>query len=257
MPSNELFQRKLDTMDKKLEYMYSRLGGEDLEKGVEIKGLKNLDEYQQLVVSIRNKINKVKEMMEKRNENIKINGYQSKDRIMADNKINVTIKEVEEDINTVEILVKKKAAKYSPEDLKNRNKTISLLRNNLVLIRDELLGEKANVKDDDDAPKKIFGDYKDTDSDQVSLGHVKVDVDGKDEEEKYEDRELTDNEKKALEQFNKNDEELDEILEKVIIGLGQIEDKGAKLNQQINRQNEMIKNTTKKVEKTNLRLRQK
>mmetsp|Transcript_5008 Transcript_5008/g.5705 ORF Transcript_5008/g.5705 Transcript_5008/m.5705 type:complete len:266 (-) Transcript_5008:27-824(-) len=220
-----------------------------------MKGLKNLDEYQQLVLTIRNKINKVKEDMEKRKDNIKINGYQSKDRILADSRINTSIKETEDDINTVEILVRKKAAKYSPEDLKNRNKTITLLKKNLSLIRNELMGDKENVSLDSDAPKKIFGDYKDTDSDQISPDNVKVDFEGK-EENKYEDRELNDNEKQALEQFKKNDQELDLVLDKVIAGLSQLEDKGAKLNENINKQNEIINKTSKKIEKTNIRLRQ-
>lgn len=32
--------RRIDTLDKKLDYMYVRLGGEDLENGEEFKGLK-------------------------------------------------------------------------------------------------------------------------------------------------------------------------------------------------------------------------
>lgn len=204
---------------------------------------------------IRNKINKIKESIEKRKENIKIHGYQSRERIIADNKIRASIDECEEELNTVEIItVKKKAAKYSPEDLKNRTKTIELLRKNLLLLRDEIMGDnKANVSIDDDAPKKIFGDYKDTDDGQASPNEINIEM--RDEETKYVDRELTEEEKIALEKFKKNDEELDAILDKVIIGLGQLGDKGEKLNQQINKQNEMLKNTNKKVERTNLRLR--
>lgn len=242
-------------MEKKLEYMYVRLGGEDLENGVNLKGLKNLDEYQSLVLGIRGKINKIKEDMEKRKENIKIHGYQNKDRIVADNRIRKSIDDAEEDIHTVEILVKKSASKYSKDDLDNRKKTVDLLRNNLTLLRDEIMGDKANVSVDQDAPNKIFGDYKDTDSDQISPEQVKVGFEGK-EEEKYVDRELTEDEKQALVQFKKNDQELDLILDKVIAGLGQLEDKGNKLHEGIVRQGEMLKKTNKKVEKTKLRLRQ-
>ena len=56
MPSSLLTKKKIDTLEKKLDYMYMRLGGEDLEKGKEIGGLKNLDEYQQQV-PIKNKTN--------------------------------------------------------------------------------------------------------------------------------------------------------------------------------------------------------
>ncbi|CAI2376661.1 unnamed protein product [Moneuplotes crassus] len=254
MVKNELVKRKIDTMDKKLEYMYVRLGGEDLENGKELKGLKNLDQYQGMVIGIKNKINRIKEDIEKRKENIKIHGYQNKDRIVADLRIRKSIDEAEEEINTVEILVKKKAASYSKEDLNNRNKTIGLLRKNLMLLRDDIMGDKANVSVDQDAPNKIFGDYNNTDSDQISPKQVKVDLEG--EEEKYVDRELTEEEKQALVQFKKNDEELDKILDKVIAGLGQLEEKGNQLHEGIERQNELLKKTNKKVEKTNLRLRQ-
>ncbi len=193
--------------------------------------------------------------MEKRKENIKIHGYQNKDRILADNRIRKSIDECEEEINTLEILVKKKAAKYSKENLQDRNKTVGLLRNNLVLLRDEVMGDKANVSLDQDAPNKIFGDYNNTDSDQISPDQVKVGLKDE-EEEKYVDRDLTDNEKEALARFKKNDQELDLVLDKVIAGLGQLEEKGAKLGEGINRQNELLKKTNKKVEKTNLRLRQ-
>lgn len=256
MPSKELVKRKIDTMEKKLEYMYVRLGGDDLEAGEDFAGLKNLDEYQQQILMSRNKIKIIREDLDKRKENIKIHGYQTKDRIMADQKIRRAIEECEEDLKTIEVMVKKKAAKYSPEDLKNRNKTIELLRKNLILLRDELLGDKANISEDQEAaPRKIFGDYKDTDPDVISHRDVRLDVDDEKEEAKYVNRELTEEEKEALQQFKKNDEELDAILDRVIAGLADLEKKGMTLNEQINRQNEMLKQTNKKVERTNLRLR--
>lgn len=255
MPSKHLTQKKIDTMSKKLEYIFVRLGGEEQENGGDIQGLKNLDEYQKQILMARNKIKSIKEDIEKRNENIKIHGFQTKDRIISDQRIRKNIDECEKDLETVEIMVKKKASKYSPEDLKTRNKTIELLKNNLVLLRDEILGDKANISEEQEAaPKKIFGDYNNTESDQISGKDVKLDM--PDEENKYVHRDLTEEEKQALQQFKKNDEELDEILERVIAGLADLEDKGAKLNEQINRQNELLKNTNKKVARTELRLRQ-
>jgi chromosome segregation ATPase len=252
MPSNTLIQRRIDTLEKKLECMYFRLGGEDLENGVEMQGLKGTDEFQYQILLTRNRINKIREDMDKRKENIKIHGYQNKERIMADHKILKSIEECEEDLKILQN--NKKAAKYSPEDLKNRNKTIELLRKNLNLLRDEIHGEKANVSiDDEDKPQKIFGDYKDTDSDKISEKDIRVEM--KDEDNKYDQRDLTDHEKQALEEFKKNDQELDAILDRVIAGLADLEDKGKHLNQQIDRQNEMLKQTNKKVEKTQLKLR--
>ena len=72
MPSSELVKLKIDTMKSKLDYMYVRLGGDDLEEGIELNGLKNLDEYQQQVLMARNKIKRIREDMDKRKENIKI-----------------------------------------------------------------------------------------------------------------------------------------------------------------------------------------
>jgi len=100
---------------------------------------------------------------------------------------------------------------------------------------------------------KIFGDYKDTDEEQVSQGDIKVEMKSN-EEMKYVDRELTEEEKEALKKFKENDEEIDAILEKVIVGLGELQIKGNTLNQQIDRQNEMLKKTNQKVERTHLRL---
>jgi hypothetical protein len=221
-----------------------------------LRGLNNLDEYQSQILMIRSKINKIKLSIEKRKENINIHGYQSRERIIDDNKIRASIDDCEEELNTVGIIMRKKAAKYSPEDLKNRSLTIDLLRKNLLLLRDDIIGDnKADVSIDDDAPKKIFGDYHDTDEGHASPKDVHMEMKS-DEENKYVDRELTDQEQIALEKFKKNDEELDLILEKVIVGLGQLEDKGQKLNQQINKQNEMLKQTNKKVERNNMRLTQ-
>lgn len=260
MPSALLTKKKIDTLEKKLDYMYMRLGGEDLEKGKEIDGLKNLDEYQQQVLDTRSRIKTIRKMIDERNQNIKIHGYQSKDRIIADQKIKKSIEDWEEDIQTIEIIVKKKAAKYSEQDLNNRKKTVVLLRKNLDLLRTEILGNKEDVPSEfEERPnKKIFGDYKNTDEDQVSQGDIKVDIgsDNASEENKYEDRELTDEEKQALKKFKENDEELDAVLDRIIIGLSELQNKGNIMNEQINRQGEMLDKTNKKVEKTALRLRE-
>ena len=151
-------------------------------------------------------------------------------------------------------MVKKKAAKYSEEDLKNRNKTLQLLRENLDLLRDEINKNKENMSmDKEEAPRKIFGDYKDTNEEQVSQGDIKIEIDGH-EEVKYVDRELTEEEKQALKQFKENDEQLDAILDRVIAGLSDLQKKGNIINEQIDRQNEMLQKTNKKVERTHLRL---
>jgi len=253
MPSNTLVQKRIDTLDKKLEWMYFRLGGEDLENGAELKGLKNTDEFQYQILLTRNQIKRIREDMDKRKENIKIHGYQTKDRIMADNRILRSISESEEDLKVLQN--NKKSAKYSPEDLKNRNQTIELLSKNLVILREEIMGDKANVSiDDDDKPKKIFGDYRDTESDKVSEKDIHVKIEDS-EEVKYQDRELTENEKQGLVDFKKNDEKLDAILEKIIGGLAQLEDKATELNKQVDKQNEMLKKTNKDVEKTQRKLR--
>jgi hypothetical protein len=55
----------------------------------------------------------------------------------------------------------------------------------------------------------------------------------KDEDNKYDQRDLTDHEKQALVEFKKNDQELDAILDRVIAGLADLEKKGKHLNQLI------------------------
>lgn len=253
MPSKELIKRRMDTLSQKLEYMCVRLGG-DPEQDGQIGELMNLDEYQKQILLARNKIKHIREDLDKRNDDIKIHGFQTKERILSDQRIKKKIEEAEEELKTVEVMVKKKAAKYSAEDLKNRNKTIELLRKNLSLLRDEVLGDKANISEDRDGPKKIFGDYRDTDSDKISSKDIEIGM--KDEEHKYVHRDLTEEEKQALQQFKKNDEELDAILDRVIAGLSDLEDKGNKINQAIDRQKELLDKANKDVGKTELRLRQ-
>ena len=263
MPSAELTKKKIDTLEKKLTYMYVRLGGEDLEKGKDVgNGLKNLDEYQNQVLETRQAIKSIRKMLDDRKQNIKIHGYQSKDRIIADQRIKQSINECKEDIKTIEIIVKKKAAKYSEQDLQNRQNTITLLKKNLDLLEKEISGNQEDVSVDRDTlpNKKIFGDWKDTEDDQnqISQNDVKIELeDVKSAEElKYVDRDLTEEEKQALKQFKENDEELDKVLDRIIVGLGEVNRKGQVLNEQINRQNELIKKTDKKLEKTEIRLRQ-
>ena len=263
MPSAELTKKKIDTLEKKLTYMYVRLGGEDLEKGKDVgNGLKNLDEYQNQVLETRQAIKSIRKMLDDRKQNIKIHGYQSKDRIIADQRIKQSINECKEDIKTIEIIVKKKAAKYSEQDLQNRQNTITLLKKNLDLLEKEISGNQEDVSVDRDTlpNKKIFGDWKDTEDDQnqISQNDVKIELeDVKSAEElKYVDRDLTEEEKQALKQFKENDEELDKVLDRIIVGLGEVNRKGQVLNEQINRQNELIKKTDKKLERTEIRLRQ-
>ena len=263
MPSAELTKKKIDTLEKKLTYMYVRLGGEDLENGKDVgNGLKNLDEYQNQVLETRQAIKSIRKMLDDRKQNIKIHGYQSKDRIIADQRIKQSINECKEDIKTIEIIVKKKAAKYSEQDLQNRQNTITLLKKNLDLLEKEISGNQEDVSVDRDTlpNKKIFGDWKDTEDDQnqISQNDVKIELeDVKSAEElKYVDRDLTEEEKQALKQFKENDEELDKVLDRIIVGLGEVNRKGQVLNEQINRQNELIKKTDKKLEKTEIRLRQ-
>ena len=100
---------------------------------------------------------------------------------------------------------------------------------------------------------KIFGDYKDTNEEQVSQGDIKIELEGK-EEVKYVDRDLTEEEKQALQQFKENDQQLDAILDRVIAGLSELQKKGNIINEQIDRQNELLKQTNKKVERTHMRL---
>ena len=263
MPSAELTKKKIDTLEKKLTYMYVRLGGEDLENGKDVgNGLKNLDEYQNQVLETRQAIKSIRKMLDDRKQNIKIHGYQSKDRIIADQRIKQSINECKEDIKTIEIIVKKKAAKYSEQDLQNRQNTITLLKKNLDLLEKEISGNQEDVSVDRDTlpNKKIFGDWKDTEDDQnqISQNDVKIELEDvkSGEELKYVDRDLTEEEKQALKQFKENDEELDKVLDRIIVGLGEVNRKGQVLNEQINRQNELIKKTDKKLEKTEIRLRQ-
>jgi hypothetical protein len=72
----------LETYTHKLEYMFLKLGGEDEE--MKMRQMKKMDKFEEGALEVRQNIKIIWEDIGKWDQNIKLYGFGSKERIMAD-----------------------------------------------------------------------------------------------------------------------------------------------------------------------------
>lgn len=79
-------------------------------------------------------------------------------------------------------------------------------------------------------------------------------IQGPDSDEEAPDRDMTEQEKRALKEFEENDKELEEMALEIANSLAQLGEKANKTAISINEQNQMLKQANKAAEQTELEL---
>ncbi|CAI2374421.1 unnamed protein product [Moneuplotes crassus] len=206
--------------------MSIKLGGPIKEEDLadSFGGLTNINSgkrYEFFLQVVKENLKLIQETLDERRVIILKHGYNSSERIIIDEDINMYIQDSQQGIQKLKISVDKDKKRLSPIEITERCKCISLLRKNLNLL----------IKQFKESAKDYIGMRRASEDRKMLL----------DDKDEYEgNRKLTEKEEKALEEFKKNDEELEEIALKIAQSLEELGDKQKKVGQEVGAQYEML-----------------
>ncbi|CDW80071.1 UNKNOWN [Stylonychia lemnae] len=139
------------------------------------------------------------------------------------------------------------------KELENRAKNIDLLRRNLNLLSDEFKEQvtrmRKEVAQQNSMASERSGDF-------INVFANNKGTQDSDEEGEESDRDLNDEERDILQQFEENDKELENIALELVDALDEVKMKAQNNEDLIKRQNELLKKTRKKAEDNENKLRQ-
>jgi len=137
--------------------------------------------------------------------------------------------------------------KVSQKELESRAKNVDLLRRNLNLLQDEFREQINRVKREQQQDLERNGDFINV------FGRKRK---GSEEEEEESDRDVNEEERDILAQFEENDKELENIAAELVEALDKVKLKAENSENLIKRQGELLKKTRKKAEDNEHKLRQ-
>ena len=83
-----------------------------------------MDEFQELAIKVKEELKRVRTKLDRRQEIVKLYGFNNKDRIVLDVQIKEKIDMVGTDCDRMDHYMESKAKKFSPDDLSERAKTV-------------------------------------------------------------------------------------------------------------------------------------
>ena len=126
----------IDTLQAKLEFIVMSLGGRPDEEKEEMK--RNQEEFDNISTLLKECMSNTKSKLKERQEIIKDGGFQSKERVLLDEKVKNMFAEAEDCLKSLRAIFKeyqnKNKRKVEQDELVARSKKIELLRKNLNLL---------------------------------------------------------------------------------------------------------------------------
>ncbi|CDW76848.1 snare domain containing protein [Stylonychia lemnae] len=235
---------------EKLENMYIVLSAED---GMNFG--KQVDEFERDFQKLRADIRDIKDSIKKRAEALELNDQKNAQIVQLRYQIQRQLDEAFTFYKTLQSILRQKRKTYKEEELKNKQDRLERLHDNLEVLKD--VYNDQNAFEQGKMGVKVMNDA-DIENQMVFLSRKEMNERAKKYEDQEDDedafRDMNEYENELMKKFDENDQEIDDMLDKVIEMVDVINIKAQNIGTSIKTQAELIKQVNNKAEKARKRL---